>query len=87
MAAGLAFTAAMIVLMRAHVVAPETFAEPLLDSFLGIPGAGHRRGRDAAHFALTVGVSLATPPPPARVQARVEQIRYPRQLTDAELAD
>ena len=40
MAAGLAFTATVIVLMRAHVVAPETFTEPLLDSFLGIQAQG-----------------------------------------------
>jgi len=87
MAVGLAFTFLMIVLMRAHVVAPDTFAEPILDSFLGIKAQGIGVIGMLLNFALTVGVSLATPPPPARVQSLVEQIRYPRQLTDAELAE
>jgi cation/acetate symporter len=87
MAVGLAFTFVMIVLMRAHVVAPETFAEPILESFLGIKAQGIGVIGMLLNFALTVGVSLVTPPPPARVQSLVEQIRYPRQLTDAELAE
>ncbi|GAB5536647.1 MAG: cation acetate symporter [Rubricoccaceae bacterium] len=87
MAAGLAFTFLMIVLMRAHVVAPGTFTEPILDSFLGIKAQGIGVIGLVLNFALTIGVSLATPPPPARVQSLVEQIRYPRQLTDAELAE
>ena len=86
MAVGLAFTFVMIVLMRAHVVAPGTFGEaPLVDSFLGIKAQGVGVVGMLLNFALTVGVSLATPPPPARVQRLVEQIRYPRVMTEAEL--
>ena len=86
MAAGLAFTFVMIVLMRAHVVAPGVLGDgPLLDSFLGIQAQGIGIVGMLLNFALTVGVSLATPPPPDRVQRLVEQIRYPRQMTEAEL--
>ena len=88
MAAGLAFTFVMIVLMRAHVVAPGVFGEtPILESFLGIQAQGIGIVGMLINVALTVGVSLMTPPPPARVQSLVEQIRYPRQLTEAELAE
>ncbi len=86
MAVGLAFTFIMIVLMRAHVVAPGVFGEtPVLESFLGIKAQGIGVVGMLLNFALTVGVSLATPPPPAHVQSLVEQIRYPRALTEAEL--
>ncbi len=83
--AGLAFTFVMIVLMRAHVVAPALFEEPIIESFLGIKAQGIGAVGMLINFALMVGVSLATPPPPARVQRMVEQIRYPRVMTDAEL--
>ncbi|MGB3543763.1 VC_2705 family sodium/solute symporter, partial [Rubrivirga sp.] len=87
MAVGLAFTFIMIVLMRAHVVAPGVFgAAPVLESFLGIKAQGIGVVGMLLNFGLTVGVSLATPPPPAGVQSLVEQIRYPRSLSDAELA-
>jgi cation/acetate symporter len=84
--AGLAFTFVMIVLMRAHVVAPGTFAEPILESFLGIKAQGIGVVGMLINFALMVGVSLATPPPPDRIQTLVEQIRYPRVMSAAELA-
>ncbi len=87
MAVGLAFTFVMIVLMRASVVAPSLFPEPIIESFLGIKAQGIGVVGMLLNFALTIGVSLATPPPSARVQALVEQIRYPRLMTDAELAD
>ena len=88
MAVGLAFTFVMIVLMRAHVVAPGVFGDaPLLDSFLGIKAQGIGVVGMFLNFGLAIGVSLATAPPPARVQSLVEQIRYPRRLTDAELAE
>ena len=78
MASGLAFTFVMIVLMRAHVVAPGVFGEaPLVDSFWGIKAQGIGAVGMLLNFALTVGVSLATPPPPAHVQALVERIRSP----------
>jgi cation/acetate symporter len=85
MAAGLAFTFVMIVLMRASVVAPNTFPEPIIESFLGIKAQGIGVVGMLLNFALTVGVSLATAPPPERVQRLVEQIRYPRVMTEAEL--
>jgi cation/acetate symporter len=86
MVAGLAFTFTMIVLMRAHVVAPGLLGEtPLVESFLGIKAQGVGVVGMLLNFALTVGVSLFTPPPPQSVQDLTEQIRYPRQLSDAEL--
>ena len=87
MAAGLAFTFVMIVLMRAHVVAPGAFGDvPIIESFLGIKAQGIGAVGMLLNFALAVGVSLATPPPPAEIQSLVEQIRYPRTMTEAELA-
>jgi len=85
MAVGLAFTFVMIVLMRASVVAPGTFPEPIIESFLGIKAQGIGAVGMLLNFALTIGVSLATAPPPERVQRLVEQIRYPRVLAEAEL--
>ncbi|WP_412069048.1 sodium:solute symporter family protein [Rubrivirga sp. IMCC43871] len=87
MAAGLAFTFVMIVLMRAHVVAPGVFGEtPILETFMGIKAQGIGVVGMLINFALTVGVSLATPPPPPHVQRLVEQIRSPRLLSSAEMA-
>ncbi|MFN3596632.1 MAG: sodium:solute symporter family protein [Rubricoccaceae bacterium] len=85
MAVGLAFTLVMIVLMRAHIVAPTVFAEPLLESFLGIQAQGIGMIGMLLNFALTIGVSLATKPPPPHVQDLVEQVRYPRMISEAEL--
>ena len=86
MAVGLAFTFTMIVLMRAHVVAPGLLGDaPLVESFLGIRAQGVGVVGMLLNFALTIGVSLATPPPPDRVRTLVEQIRLPRQRTEAEL--
>lgn len=85
MSVGLAFTFIAIVLMRASVVAPSFFPEPIAESFLGIKAQGIGVIGMLLNFGLTVGVSLATPPPPERVQRLVEQIRYPRVMTEAEL--
>ncbi len=85
MVAGLAFTFVMIVLMRANVVAPSVFPEPILDSFLGIQAQGIGFVGMLLNVALVVGVSLATAPPAPRIQRMVEQIRYPRVLAEAEL--
>ncbi|MEM1054286.1 MAG: sodium:solute symporter family protein [Bacteroidota bacterium] len=87
MAAGLGFTFIAIVLMRASVVAPSFFPEPIAESFFGIKAQGIGVIGMLLNFALTVGVSLATPPPSERVQRLVEQIRYPRVMTEAELDD
>ena len=67
------------------VVAPSTFPEPILESFLGIKAQGIGVVGMLLNFALTIGVSLATAAPPERVQRLVEQIRYPRVMTEAEL--
>ena len=83
MSAGLAFTFVMIVLMRAdRVLGLEA---PLLDSFFGIKAQGIGVVGMLLNVALLIGVSLATPPPPAPLQRLVEQIRYPRVMTEAEL--
>jgi cation/acetate symporter len=82
---GLAFTFIMIVLMRAHVVAPGVFTEPIIESFLGIKAQGIGIIGMLLNFALMIGVSLATPAPPERIQHLVEQIRYPRVMSDSEL--
>ncbi len=67
-------------------VRPREGEAPIIESFLGIKAQGIGVVGMLLNFALTVGVSLATPPPPAEIQSLVEQIRYPRQMTDAELA-
>jgi cation/acetate symporter len=38
------------------------------------------------NFAVLVGVSLATPPPPAAVRELVERVRYPRAFWDEPVA-
>jgi cation/acetate symporter len=85
MTVGLVFTLVMIVLMRAHVVAPGVFEQPLMESFLGIQAQGIGMIGMILNFALMAGVSLATKPPPDHVQYLVEQVRYPRVMTEAEL--
>ena len=77
MSVGLAFTFTMIVLMRASVVAPDLFPEPIIESFLGIKAQGIGVVGMLLNFALTIGVSLATPPPPPHVQRLVDRIRTP----------
>ena len=84
MSVGLAFTFIMIVLMRANQVLG--LDAPLLDSFLGIKAQGIGVIGMLLNFALMVGVSLATAPPPPHIQRLVEQIRYPRVMTEAELS-
>ena len=83
MSAGLAFTFVMIVLMRADRVLG--LDAPLVDSFLGIKAQGIGVVGMLLNFALLVGVSLATEPPPEHIRRLVEQIRYPRVMTEAEL--
>jgi len=85
MVAGLAFTFVMIVLMRANVVAPSLFPEPIVESVFGIQAQGIGFVGMLLNVTLMVGVSLATAPPAPRIQRMVEQIRYPRVLAEAEL--
>jgi cation/acetate symporter len=85
MSVGLAFTFVMIVLMRAdRVLGLEA---PLIDSFFGLKAQGIGVVGMLLNFALMIGVSLATAPPPPQIQRLVEQIRYPRVMSEAELAD
>jgi cation/acetate symporter len=81
---GLAFTFAMIVLMRAHVVVPGV-ETPIIDTFLGINAQGIGVVGMLLNFFVTVVVTKLTPAPPQNVQDMVEQIRYPRTLSDEEL--
>ncbi|MEL6445635.1 MAG: sodium:solute symporter family protein [Bacteroidota bacterium] len=85
MSVGLVFTFVMIVLMRTHIVIGAE--QPILDSFLGIKAQGIGVIGMVLNFALMIGVSLMTAPPPPQVQNLVEQIRYPRTMSEAELAE
>jgi cation/acetate symporter len=85
---GLTFTFVMILLMRGHVALREFgVTEPVIDSFFGISAQGIGVVGMLLNFAVTYVVSRATPAPPVEVQNIVEQIRYPRQLSDEELRD
>jgi cation/acetate symporter len=84
---GLVFTLVMIVLMRAHVVLGDALSAPVLDSFFGINAQGIGIVGMILNFVVTYVVTNATPPPPDDVQRMVEQIRYPRTLTDRELQE
>ncbi|ARA93581.1 MAG: cation acetate symporter [Bacteroidetes bacterium] len=86
MSVGLVFTFLMIALMRAQNVVPG-MEEPIIETFLGINAQGVGVIGMLLNFAVTVGVSLATPPPPPEVQTLVEQIRYPRVMGAEELRD
>jgi cation/acetate symporter len=85
MVVGLAFTFIMIVLMRADRVLG--LDAPIIDSFLGIGAQGIGTIGMVLNFAITIGVSLVSAPPPADVQDMVEQIRYPRVLRQDELQE
>ncbi len=87
MVTGLAFTFLMIVLMRAHVVLPWAFEEPILSTFLGINAQGIGILGMVLNFIVTYVVTQATEPPPQEVQDMVEQIRYPRELSEEELRE
>lgn len=83
---GLLFTFVMIVLMRAHVVVPG-IEEPVVDSFVGVNAQGIGIVGMVLNFVVTYVVTKATPAPPQKVQDIVEQIRYPRKLSDEELRE
>jgi len=83
---GLLFTFVMIVLMRAHVVVPG-IEQPIVDNFFGINAQGIGIVGMVLNFLVTYVVTKATPAPPQAVQDIVEQIRYPRKLSDDELSD
>jgi cation/acetate symporter len=79
MIVGLGFTSLMILLIRTpQILQFLDVAEPVIPSFFGINAQGVGTVGMLLNFAVTVTVSLLTPPPPAKVQAMVDSIRYPR---------
>jgi cation/acetate symporter len=82
MVAGIAFTAAYIVWFR--FVHPEAGADRWL---FGISPEGIGAVGMLVNFAIAIGVSRFTPPPPPHVQDLIEEIRLPRAAPDlAEMA-
>jgi cation/acetate symporter len=65
----------------------DALSAPVLDSFFGINAQGIGVVGMVLNFVVTYVVTKATPPPPDDVQYMVEQIRYPRTLTDRELRE
>jgi cation/acetate symporter len=79
MICGLGFTALMILLMRTpQILQFLSLERPVIDDFLGVNAQGIGTVGMLLNFAVTVLVSLRTPPPPRHVQEMVEAIRYPR---------
>jgi cation/acetate symporter len=84
MISGLGFTALMILLMRTpQILQFLNIDRPVIDDFLGVNAQGIGTVGMLLNFAVTVVVSLRTPPPPLEVQEMVEAIRYPRVRTVA----
>ena len=80
MVIGLAFTFVYIVLTAPGLMGLEPF-------LFGIGAQGIGTVGMLLNFAVTITVSLQTPPPPPDVQDLVEQIRYPRVVRAEELRD
>jgi cation/acetate symporter len=79
MIVGLSFTAVMILLMRTpQILRFLELENPVIPDFLGINAQGIGTVGMLLNFAVTVVVSLLTPPPPRVVQEMVDSIRYPR---------
>ncbi len=82
MISGLGFTALMILLMRTpQILQFLNVDRPVIDDFLGVNAQGIGTVGMLINFAVTVLVSLRTPPPPLAVQEMVDAIRYPRVRT------
>ena len=79
MSAGIVFTASYIFYFR--FVVPEAGSEEWL---FGISPEGIGSIGMMINFALTIGVSMVTKPPPEDVQRLVEEIRLPRQEEPSE---
>jgi cation/acetate symporter len=80
MVAGMLFTLVYIVLCTSHKVLPAFFSEPLLPEsswWLGISPQGIGVAGMLLNFAVSIGVSLVTPPPPPKVAAMIGQLRMP----------
>ena len=75
MIAGLGFTATFILLNRSvQLFGTEA---PLVDSFFGITAQGIGTIGMLINFAVTIGVSLMTAPPPPEIIELVDNIRHP----------
>jgi cation/acetate symporter len=85
MLAGLGFTATLIGMIRS----PQIFgtASPVIPDFFGVTAQGVGTIGMFMNFAVTMVVSLLTPPPPEHVQEMVEGIRYPRIMSTGERVD
>jgi cation/acetate symporter len=83
MLSGLIFTLVLILLMRSEPVFGTD--GPLLDSFFGINAQGIGTIGMVLNFVVTLVVSKFTLSPPDNIQDLVEEVRYPRKLTQKEL--
>ncbi len=83
MITGLSFTFIMIVLMRSERILGTD--GPIVSDLFGINAQGVGTIGMLLAFAVIAVVSFLTPPPPPDVIRMVEQIRYPRTMTDVEL--
>jgi cation/acetate symporter len=85
MLSGLGFTAMAIAAIRSQQIFGT--AEPLMTDFFGVNAQGVGTIGMFVNFAVTIVVSLVTPPPPQAVQEMVEGIRYPRVRRTSERVD
>jgi cation/acetate symporter len=77
MVTGLSFTALFIMLNRSvQLFGTEA---PLVDSFFGITAQGIGTVGMLINFAVTIGVSLMTAPPPMEIRQLVDSIRHPHE--------
>lgn len=80
MIAGMLLTLIYIVMCTSHKVLPAFFSEPILPEsswWLGISPQGIGVAGMLLNFAVSIGVSLCTAPPPPQVAAMIEQLRTP----------
>ena len=76
MLSGLVFTVGYIIYFKGVVMTP--FAENVAENWLfGISPEGIGALGALLNFAVAIGVSALTPPPPADVREMVERIRVP----------
>ncbi len=77
MVTGLSFTAIFILLNRSvQLLGTEA---PIVDSFFGITAQGIGTIGMLINFAVTIAVSLMTPPPPPEIAELVDRIRHPHE--------
>ena len=80
MISGLSFTAIFILLNRSvQLFGTEA---PIIESFFGITAQGIGTIGMLINFAVTIGVSMMTAPPPAEIEELVERIRSPHESAE-----